>query len=241
MTRTIPLFFANLLFSIAVNAQSINTLSSSEKKDGWILLFNGKDKTGWHSYGKKETGSAWIIDGNALKLNVPNRAGNKAVNGGDIVTDAVFSGNFELKADWKVSRLANSGIFFFVTENADNVNMHDTGLELQVLDDAIYEGAKENTHRAGDFFGVANARLREVNPAGEWNQVHVVLQNNKLTVKMNGFTIQEHDLSSDDWKNRIANSGLKNAPISKRQFKGRIGLQDWGSTVWYRNIKLRPL
>ncbi|OIN58654.1 3-keto-disaccharide hydrolase [Arsenicibacter rosenii] len=241
MIKTILFFLSIPLFIQTVNAQSVNTLTTTEKKDGWVLLFNGKNKNGWHSYGKKGTGLAWIIDDNALKLHVPNRAGNKAANGGDIVTDAVFAENFEFKADWKVSRLANSGIFFFVTENAAYPNMHDTGLELQVLDDAIYEGARENTHRAGDFFGVANARLREVNPAGEWNQVHVIVYQNKLTVKMNGFTIQEHDLNSDDWKNRIAASGLKNAPLNKHQFKGRIGLQDWGSTVWYRNIKYRPL
>ena len=104
----------------------------------------------------------------ALKLNVPQRAGNKAPNGGDIVSEVPITGDFEFKADWKVSPLANSGIFFFVKEAAQYKNMHDTGLELQVLDDKIYEGAAENKHRAGYFFGVANARIREINPVGEW-------------------------------------------------------------------------
>ncbi|MCE7064574.1 DUF1080 domain-containing protein [Dyadobacter sp. CY326] len=222
-------------------SQALNTLSAAEKKDGWKLLFDGKDLKGWHAYGGKEVGTAWQIEQGAIKLNVPERAGNKAKNGGDIVIDEVINGDFEFKAEWKVSKYANSGIFFFVNESPKNKNMHDTGLELQVTDDKIYEGAKENTHRASDFFSVANARLREGNPQGEWNKIHFIVKKGKLTVYQNEFVVQEHDLNSADWKQKIANSGLKAAPIAKGSYAGRIGLQDWGSTVWYRNIKLRKL
>ena len=224
-----------------VYAQKINVLSAQEKKDGWKLIFNGADLKGWHAYGGKQPGSAWKIERGEIKLDVPERAGNKAKNGGDIVIDQAVKGDFEFKADWKVSKYANSGIFFFVKEAPEFKNMHDTGLELQVTDNTIYEGAKENTHRAGDFFGVANARLREINPVGEWNQVHFILKKNKLTVSINGFIVQEHDVSSEDWKKRLAGSGLKNAPVAKGVYAGLIGLQDWGSTVWYRNVKLRTL
>ncbi|WP_159467215.1 DUF1080 domain-containing protein [Dyadobacter sp. 3J3] len=235
------LFYFLLLFSFQVNSQSLNTLSAQEKKEGWKLLFDGKDYKGWHSYGAKEVGPAWIIEQGAIKLNVPERAGNKAKGGGDIVIDEAINGDFEFKVEWKVSKYANSGIFFFVKEAPQYKNMHDTGLELQVIDDKIYEGAKENTHRASDFFSVANARLREGNPEGEWNQIHFIIKQNKLTVYQNGFMVQEHDLAGADWKQRIAGSGLKAAPIAKGSFTGRIGLQDWGSTVWYRNIKLKKL
>ena len=219
-------------------SQDLNTLSAQEKKEGWKLLFNGRNVAGWHKYGSKGVGSSWKIDQGALMLNVPNRVGNKAPDGGDLVTDAVISGDFEFKAEWKVERFTNSGIFLFVQEEPQYKNIFDTGLELQVLDDAIYEGADENKHRAGDFFSVANARVRELQPVGGWNKVHVVLKKNKLTVSLNGFSIQEHDLTSADWKQRVAGSKLKDAPISKGRFTGRIGLQDWGSSVWFRNMKL---
>ena len=226
---------------LSAQAQPLNSLSAQEKKDGWSLLFNGRDVSGWHSYGGKGVGSAWRVEQGALHLSVPNRAGNKAVNGGDLVTDAAFAGDFEFKADWKVDRLTNSGIFFFVQESPANKNIYDTGLELQVLDDAIYEGASENKHRAGDFFSVANARVRELNPVGSWNQVVVQMKKNRLVITMNGFTIHEHDLTSAEWKQRVAGSKLKDAPIGKGQFNGRIGLQDWGSPVWFRNVKFRQL
>jgi hypothetical protein len=226
---------------ITLQAQNLNTLSPQEKKEGWKLLFNGKNVDGWHTYGGKGVGTAWRIDQGALNLHVPNRIGNKAPNGGDLVSDAIFNGDFEFKAEWKVERFTNSGIFFFVQETPAYKNIFDTGLELQVLDDAIYEGASENKHRAGDFFSVANARVREVEPVGGWNKVHAVLKNNKLTVSLNGYSIQEHDLTSADWKKRVAESKLKDAPISKGRFSGRIGLQDWGSSVWFRNVKVRSL
>ncbi|MCK8491048.1 DUF1080 domain-containing protein [Spirosoma sp. RP8] len=238
--RYVLVFLLGLLIA-ETRAQSPNALSPQEKKEGWKLLFNGRNTAGWHTYGGKPVGTSWQIDQGALKLNVPNRVGNKAPDGGDLVTDAAFTSNFEFKAEWKVERFTNSGIFFFVQEAPQYKNIFDTGLELQVLDDAIYEGAKENTHRAGDFFSVANARLREVNPVGQWNQIHFVLKNNKLTVSLNGFSIQEHDLTSAEWKQRVAASKLNAAPISKGNFSGRIGLQDWGSTVWFRNIKIRSL
>jgi hypothetical protein len=72
------------------------------------------------------------------------------------------------------------------SEDPQYPNMHNTGLELQVIDDNIYQGAKENMHRASDFFGIANARIRESNPVGAWNQVHITVKNNKLTVLHNG-------------------------------------------------------
>ncbi|GAB2566973.1 3-keto-disaccharide hydrolase [Spirosoma areae] len=239
-TRSLLITFLCLAYTVTL-AQQLNTLSAQEKKEGWKLLFNGQNTAGWHTYGGKSVGASWQIDNGALNLHVPNRIGNKAPNGGDLVTDAVFPGDFEFKAEWKVERFTNSGIFFFVQEDPAYKNIYDTGLELQVLDDAIYEGADENKHRAGDFFSVANARVREIQPVGGWNKVHFILKKNKLTVLLNGFSIQEHDLTGADWKQRLANSKLNNAPISKGRLAGRIGLQDWGSSVWFRNVKIRSL
>ncbi|MCE7040049.1 DUF1080 domain-containing protein [Dyadobacter sp. CY312] len=241
MLKTFIITLSLSMIGLVTTAQTPNSLTAKEKQEGWKLLFSGKALKGWHAYGGKEPGTAWKIEQGAIKLDVPERSGNKAKNGGDIVIDQEVTGDFEFKADWKVSKYANSGIFFFVKELPKYKNMHDSGLELQVTDNTIYEGAKENTHRAGDFFGVANARLREINPVGEWNQVHFIVKKNKLTVTLNGFIVQEHDLTGADWKSRIAASKLAEAPVGKGVFSGLIGLQDWGSTVWYRNVKLKKL
>jgi len=244
------MFFNVSVFSLLLGlvwtssrAQAPNTLSAQEKKEGWTLLFDSHDLKGWHKYNGKAPGPSWRTDGGTLHLYVPQRAGNKAPDGGDLVTDAAINGDFEFKAEWKVDRFTNNGIFFFVQEAPQYKNIYDTGLELQIQDDAIYEGATEtqNRHRAGDLYGVATASIRELKPVGQWNQLAVTMRKNRLTVVLNGYTIHEHDLTSADWKQRIAGSKIKDAPISKGKFNGRIGLQDWGSSVWYRNVKLLRL
>lgn len=219
-----------------------NTLSNQEAEEGWQLLFDGKTSAGWHTYGGAPVGPAWRIDEDALQLHVPNRAGNNTPGGGNLVTDKTFSGDFELKADWKIDNYTNSGLFLFVVEDTAYAQMYDTGLELQVTDNAIYEGAEaNNTKRAGDFFGVASASTEAVKPVGEWNQVHIIRKGNSLKVYMNDQLIHDRRLDSPEWKEAMAGSKLKDAPIGQGQYEGRIGLQDWGSPVWFRNLKYRPL
>ena len=71
-------FLAMLLFVVIYGAvgQGINSLSANERKEGWKLLFNGKDTKGWHAYGAKEPGSAWKIEHSAwpcVKFNFPHQ------------------------------------------------------------------------------------------------------------------------------------------------------------------------
>jgi hypothetical protein len=220
-----------------------NSLSEQEIEEGWMLLFDGKTTENWHNYGKNEVGPAWRVEGDALKLHVPQRAGNKAEGGGDLVSDQEFEGDFELKIDWKISRLGNSGIFLFVNESPEYEEIYLTGLELQASDNALYEEAEEAYHTklAGDVYGISGSHQQAVKPRGEWNQVRVIFQQKHLTVYLNEVKIHDLDLNSARWKEAVAESVLKSAPLSQGKFKGRIGLQDWGSQVWFRNIKIRAL
>lgn len=240
IVTVVVVFLKTSSFSSA--ATGPNTLSEQEEQEGWQLLFDGETTRNWHNYGKEGVGPAWRIDSGALYLHVPQRAGNKTPGGGDLVTDRVFEGDFELQIDWKVNRLSNSGIFFFVTEDSAYKEIYHSGMELQIFDDDIYKGVEEeNNHRAGDIFGLASAGGNYVLPVGQWNRVRVVHQNGFFKVYMNGTMIHNIDLNSSEWQQAVAGSGLKAAPISQGQYKGRIGLQDWGSEVWYRNIKIRQL
>ncbi len=45
----------------------------------------------------------------------------------------------------------------------------------------------------------------------------------------------------DNWRNMIANSKFKNMPAFGTVKKGRIGLQDHGDDVWFRNIVIKKL
>lgn len=240
--RMLLFIFTFLLPVFTINAQVHNTLTEKEKKEGWVLLFDGKSISNWHTYGKKGVGPAWQIKDEALMLNSTNRAGNKTAGGGDLATNETFQGDFEFKIDWKVSPLANSGLFLFVQETPKYKEIYHTGLEIQVTDNEIHKNAKaDNKHRAGDIFGVISTSLNEAKPTGQWNEMHVILSKGRLKVFLNGFEIHNINLNSAEWKKMIAESGLKDAPVANGKYSGKIGLQDWGSSVWYRNIKIRKL
>src|ERR1700761_4942598 len=67
--------------STTVLAQTDNKLTKDEKKDGYKLIFNGKNTDGWHLYNNKAAGAgAWSVVDGTLKLD------NKAPNQGDLIT-----------------------------------------------------------------------------------------------------------------------------------------------------------
>jgi hypothetical protein len=71
----------------------------------------------------------------------------------------------------------------------------------------------------------------------------ITAKGNSIQIELNGKKIIDADL------NQWAEAG-KNPDGSKNKFKtaykdmakaGHLGLQDHGQTVWYRNIKIKPL
>ncbi|MYI06227.1 MAG: DUF1080 domain-containing protein, partial [Gemmatimonadetes bacterium] len=92
-----------------------NTLTEAERDAGWRLLFDGETTDGWRGYNREafpDTGWA-VVDG---MLVVGATAGDPDVAiGGDIVTTESFS-DFDLKFDFMLSEVANSGVLYRVIE-----------------------------------------------------------------------------------------------------------------------------
>lgn len=87
------------LNSCSVKEAPLNTLSKSEIKQGWKLLFDGKTTNGWWGYNKKVfPESGWGVKDGVLFCLASDRG--EAGNGGDIITEKKYS-NFELKLEWK--------------------------------------------------------------------------------------------------------------------------------------------
>ncbi len=218
-----------------------NTLTEDEKKDGWELLFDGVSTKGWHRYGDAGVGAAWkVADGN-LYLDATNKENWQVKDGGDIVSDNEYD-NFELKLDWKIDTSGNSGIIFYINEDSVKYERSwHTGMEMQVLDNNGHPDAKIIKHRAGDLYDLISSSKETVKPALEWNQVRIQSKDGKLDLYLNDENVVSTTLWDNNWKKLIAGSKFKSMPGFGIFKKGRIGLQDHGDVVWFRNIKIRKI
>ena len=233
---------AAMLMALPSFGQALNKLTDKEKKDGWVLLFNGKDFTGWRQCNGTAMPKNWVIEKGTMK--VFTAEGKKPGEGsdGDIVFGNKKFKNFELSVDWKASKMANSGIFYDVRE-VPGKPIYYAAPEVQILDNVDATDNKIASHLAGSLYDMIAADPKTVHPVGEWNTMVITLNNGKVTHIQNGVKVCEYELWTPAWDTMVANSKFKTFPgftegISKEGF---IGLQDHGYPVWFRNIKIREL
>lgn len=218
-----------------------NGLTSQEKNEGWQLLFDGKSTKGWHTYGGEPVGFAWKVKEDLLYLDTSIKENWQIKGGGDIVTDEEYE-NFELQLEWKIAKDGNSGIILYVHEDKKKYNWPwETGMEMQILDNNGHPDAKIIKHRAGDLYDLIACSKEKVKPHGEWNSVSIKSINGKLDFYLNGENVISTILWDDNWKKLVAVSKFKTMPAFGTFKKGRIGLQDHGNEVCFRNIKIRKL
>jgi len=227
-------FLAGFCFS--VNAQN-NTLTDQEKKDGWILMFDGTTTDGWRGYNKEKfPEKGWEIDNGAIKCQSKGR-------GGDIIFDKKFK-DFELKIDWKVAKGSNSGVFYHGVE-IEGKPIYASAPEIQVLDNENHPDAKagkKGNHKSGSLYDILPAVPQNANPYGEWNSFRIVVKGNKAEHYQNGVKVVEYSLEPKEWKKLVKKCKFKNTDsFVNKAIEGYIGLQDHGDEVWYRNIKIREL
>lgn len=229
-------------FSSPVVAQAPNTLSQAEIANGWELLFNGKNLDGWRNFRKETIGSAWKVEDDAIALTkAKGNDGWQVKDGGDIITDKAYE-NYELRLEWRIQNCGNSGIIFNVHEDDNFDYVWQTGPEMQVLDNVCHPDAQFVTHRAGDLYDMIECNRVTVKPAGEWNEIRLIVRNNgKSEHWLNGRKVVEYEMFTDEWKEMITNSKFKDMKGFGTYKKGHISLQDHGDLVWYRNIKIKQL
>lgn len=217
-----------------------NRLSDAEKAEGWILLFDGQTKNGWHVYQEKSDGSAWKVENGTLMLDPKEKKDWQTIGGGDLVTDSAFQ-DYHLSLEWKISPKGNSGIIFGIQDQPKYEHSWHTGMEMQVLDNAGHSDAGNPKHRAGDLYDLISCSTETVKPAGEWNRAEVKMEKGKLDLFLNGTNVVSTTLWDDNWKKLVAGSKFREWPDFATFKSGHIGLQDHGDPVWFRNIRIRKL
>jgi enterochelin esterase-like enzyme len=187
---------------------------------GWTELFNGKDFTGWKVSGNQDT---FKIQDGALVAN-------------GTVAHAFYDGpfrnhsfrNFELKVDVMTRAKSNGGIY--VLTEFQPTGFPSKGFEIQV----------NNSHtdrvRTGSLYHVSDVMDDSPAKDDEWFTEHIVVQGDTMTIDVNGKQTAKWTQPAD-W------NGGREGPGRRISGPGTIALQghDPGSTVYYKNIRIKPL
>ena len=224
-----------------------NTLTPHEKRLGWRLLWDGKTTQGWR--GAKLSGfpeDGWEIKDGILSVN--ESGGGESAGGGDIITVNTFS-EFELIVDFKLTEGANSGIKYFVDPELNKGEGSAIGLEYQLLDDSrnpdAIEGMEGNRTLASLYDMIPSYNLSEnsedkrFNGIGSWNRARIVVRGNHVEHWLNNLKVVEYERGSQIYRALVAYSKYKIWPNFGEAKAGHILLQEHGSTVHFRNVKIR--
>jgi HEAT repeat protein len=200
------------------------TLSAAEKKAGYKVLFDGTNMHNWQG-----NTADYVIENGEMVVRKP-----KFGSGGNLFTKEEY-GDFIFRFEFKLTPGANNGLGIRAPLTGDAAY---EGMELQILDnDAdIYKNLEIYQYH-GSVYGIMPAKRGHLKPLGEWNYEEVVVKGNKVKVILNGTTILDGDLAE----------ATKNGPLDKKKHpglqrsKGYIGFLGHGSTVWFRNIRVKDL
>jgi len=198
---------------------------------GWRPLFNGRDLTGWRQVGGQR--GSWQAEEGVLYCS--------GGGGGWLGTTEQFS-DFELDLEFRLPPNGNSGVFLRTPLEGNPAYV---GMEIQVLDD--YGKEYENLQPwqyTGSIYDVEAAspavakkdetwRNRPIKKAGEWQKMNILCEDRRVRVTLNGTIVVDANL--DDYPDKV-----KKHPGIKRT-EGYIGLQNHGSRLDYRNIRIREL
>jgi hypothetical protein len=236
---------SGMMFSSCASSEGPNTLTSEEKEQGFVLLFDGESSEGWRGYAKETFPSGWIIEEEALKCNGSGRGEAGAADGGDIIFGKKFS-NFTLRMEWKISKGGNSGIFYLGQESPEWETIWRTAPEMQVLDNDVHPDAmlgKDGNRQSGSLYDLIPAVPQNCNPAGEWNTIEITSYKGTIVHKQNGEIVLEYHLWTPEWNELVAASKFPelNPDWANIASEGYIGIQDHGDDVWFRSIRIREL
>ena len=232
MKKIVIAFTALIMIMSFMPKQKDNTLSKKEKKEGWILLFDGTSMNGWRNYKNREA-EGWAIANGELyckEAGVTKRA--------DLITASQYE-NYELQIDWKISPKKNSGIVYMVTE--DNGASYESGPEYQLIDDLGYPDKLQEKQYSGANYDMEAPSAKVAKPAGEFNHTKIVINKGHVEHWLNGTKVVEYELWSKEWEQQKENSKWKNVKPYGMSKKGYIALQDHGGGIAFKNIKIKPL
>jgi hypothetical protein len=187
---------------------------------GWTSLFNGKDFTDW----KISNPDSFKIQDGAI---VANGTAGHAYYDGPFLNHTFR--NFELKVDVMTRANSNGGVYV-LTEYQEK-GFPRKGFEVQVSNSYARDPVK-----TGSLYHVQDITEPPAKD-DEWFTEHIVVKGNTITVSVNDKQVVTWTQPSD-WT-----GGREGPGRTIGTEGGTIALQahDPGSTVYYKNIRIKPL
>lgn len=195
---------------------------------GFTTLFNGKDLTGWKIGGPQDSFS--VQDGAIVTTGATSH----------LYYDGEFRNHtfrdFELKVDVMTRAGANGGVYVLTEFESSGGNVRATGrfpskgFEIQV----------NNSHtdpvRTGSLYHVSDILDESPVKDDEWFTEDIIVRGDTITVSVNGKQVVRWTQPAD-W------DGGREGPGRRITGPGTVALQchDPKSTVYYRNIRIKPL
>lgn len=194
-------------------------LQTPKVEPGFTSLFNGKDFTGW----KVVNPASFSIEDGAIKA---NGTPGHAYYAGEFRNHSFR--NFELKVDVMTRPNSNGGIY--VLTAFQEKGWPKQGFEIQVNNTYVKDPVK-----TGSLYHVSDVKEQLV-PDNEWFTEHIVVKGDTISVRVN-------DKEVVNWTQSAEWDGGREGPGRRITGPGTIALQahDANSTVYYRNIRIKPL
>jgi Domain of Unknown Function (DUF1080) len=200
---------------------------------GYVSLFNGKDLTGWKGLVANPIARANMND-TALKAaqikadikmnedwvvkdGLLNFTGN--LHGENLATVKQY-GDIEMFVDWRIQEKGDAGIYLRGTPQVQIWDTSRREVGAQVGSGGLYNNQKN----------VSKPLVVADNKVGEWNNFHIIMRGDKVTVYLNGVLVTDNIPLENYWNH--------NLPLFAKE---QIELQAHGTFVSYRNIYLREL
>ena len=205
--------------------------------EGFVVLFNGKDLTGWQgNIDMKQRATLDQVELMNLQQNRTRKAHENwtvkdgvihcSGKGGVSLQTTKDYGNFELLVDWKIEKGGDSGIY---VRGQPQIQIWDSdNLAANLQADAGKGSGGLWNNPPGDK---AKQPLKKADkPVGEWNTFHITMVGDEVTIKLNGEMIVD--------KGKLPNYFEKGKPLPA---KGPIELQIHGNPLWFKNIYIKEL
>lgn len=199
------------------------SLTAEEQKEGYELLFNGKDLDNWQ--GNK---TDYVVEDNAIAI-YPTGKGHGNLYTGKEYSDFIFRFEFQLTPG------ANNGLGIHASLDG---NAAYAGKELQILDNTapVYANLEPYQYH-GSVYGIIPAKRGFLKPVGEWNYQEVYVKGDRIKITLNGTVILDGDVKK----------ATRNGAMDKKEHpgldvrKGYIGFLGHGTIVRFRDIRVKDL